>query len=414
MIVNHKDRNLLRNLAQQVAEIAARPEQEERRQRWYAHNRLEHGKPLVFCSPEGSWMEILPQEVLQAEDPLLRGWEYGLRMRLYIWEHFQDDEVIDNVFSIGHAITTTGWGLQPRYVHSGTQRGAYVWEAPVKEPADLEKLHPPETTVDAEATRRNLEQAQDLFGDLLDVRLHNSHWWSLGLIGEWAQLRGLEQIMLDMCENPEFTHRAMRILTEGKLQWLQSLEDQGLLSLNNGNHYVGSGGFGFTHELPAAGFDGEHVRLCDMWGFAEAQEISGVSPAMHEEFVLQYQLPVLERFGLNCYGCCEPLHHKLDLVKKVPRLRRVSISPWADLRASAEALQDRTIFSWKPNPADLAAVTFDPDRIRAGIREMLEITRDCIVEIILKDTHTCNHEPERFDQWTQITQEEAHRAAERG
>jgi hypothetical protein len=65
-----------------------------------------------------------------------------------------------------------------------------------------------------------------------------------------------------------------------------------------------------------------------MWGFCEAQTMSEVSPAMHEEFVLRYQLPVLERFGLNCYGCCEPLHLKLQMLKRrVPRLRRVSISP---------------------------------------------------------------------------------------
>ena len=63
--------------------------------------------------------------------------------------------------------------------------------------------------------------------------------------------------------------------------------------------------------------------------------------------------------------------------------------------------------------AEIAAVTFHPERIRAGIREMLDLTQDCIVEIILKDTHTCNHEPERFYRWTQIAQEEAHRAAVR-
>jgi hypothetical protein len=146
-----------------------------------------------------------------------------------------------------------------------------------------------------------------------------------------------------------------------------------------------------------------------MWGFAEAQEISGVSPAMHEEFVLQYQIPLLERFGLNCYGCCEPLHHKLSIVKKVPRLRRISISPWCDRKIAAEELQNRYIYSWKPNPADIAAVRFDPDRVRAYIRETLEITRGCVVEIILKDTHTCCNEPQRFDMWTRIAREEVDR-----
>jgi hypothetical protein len=149
-----------------------------------------------------------------------------------------------------------------------------------------------------------------------------------------------------------------------------------------------------------------------MWGFCEAQTMSEVSPAMHDEFVLTYQLPILERFGLNCYGCCEPLHLKLDLLTaKVPRMRRISISPWADKRVSAEKLGGDFIFSWKPNPAALAAVEFDTEWVRQDIRETVDIAREhgCVLEMIIKDTHTCNHQPWRFDEWCRIAMEEAER-----
>ena len=140
----------------------------------------------------------------------------------------------------------------------------------------------------------------------------------------------------------------------------------------------------------------------------------GLSPAMWEEFVLEYHLPFLERFGLNCFGCCEPLHDRLEILKsRVPRLRRISISAWADRAIAAESLQDQYIYSWKPNPAHLAAIHFDAEALRRHIRETLEITRGCVVEMILKDTHTCNHHPDRFDLWAQIAQEEAERAAAR-
>ena len=133
--------------------------------------------------------------------------------------------------------------------------------------------------------------------------------------------------------------------------------------------------------------------------------MSEVSPAMHEEFVLPYQLPILERFGLNCYGCCEPLDRKLEfLMARVPRLRRVSISPWADVRRSAEQLQGNVIFSWKPNPAPLAAIAFDDQAVRRDLRRTLEIAAEhgCVIEVVLKDTHTCNGDPQRFDRWAQI------------
>ena len=120
------------------------------------------------------------------------------------------------------------------------------------------------------------------------------------------RLRGLEQFMLDMIEHPDELHRLMAFLRDGHLAKLEWLEQNELLSLNNDGTYVGSGGFGWSHRATAAGLCG-HVRARDMWGFAESQETVGVSPTMFAEFVLPYQLPILERFGLNCYGCCEPL-----------------------------------------------------------------------------------------------------------
>ena len=407
--MTERERNVIRGLARRVAETAARPEQEERRRLWYAQNRLEPIRPLVFCSPEGAWVELLPECALECEDEGARGIERGLRMRLYAAEHFHDDEVCDRAYNVNRVVHSSGWGIGPRYTHPGFARGAYNWEPPIKTRADIEKIQMPQITYDERATRRSLEFHEELLGDILEVSLVGRFWWALGLIDEWTVLRGITQTFWDMSDAPDMVHAGMRRLMEGKLAWLEALEAQGLLSLNNGNDYVGSGGFGFSDELPAPDFDG-HARLCDLWGFCEAQSMSEVSPAMHEEFVLRYQLPILERFGLNCYGCCEPLHHHLHVLKReVPRLRRVSISPWADKRVSAEALGGAIIFSWKPNPAPLAGVSFDEKWVRQDIGETIRIAQEhgCVLEIILKDTHTCNHEPQRFDEWTMIAMEEA-------
>jgi hypothetical protein len=128
---------------------------------------------------------------------------------------------------------------------------------------------------------------------------------------------------------------------------------------------------------------------------------------MFETFVLVYQLPLLERFGLNCYGCCEPLDIRWHLVKQIPRLRRVSVSPWCSLEKMAENLQDRYIFSMKPNPSLVVVDAFDEERIRAGLREAFRITRGCRVEAILKDCHTIQNDPTRLTRWVRIAREEA-------
>jgi hypothetical protein len=207
-----------------------------------------------------------------------------------------------------------------------------------------------------------------------------------------------------MYDNPEWLHSVMAFLRDGTMRELDVLEREGVLSLNNENDYVGSGGLGYSRELPASDFDGK-VRACDMWGFAESQELTAVGPAMFEEFALRYQMPLLSRFGLNCYGCCEPLDAKYEAIKKVPNLRRVSVSPFADLQRAAEALQSDYIFSWKPHPADLAARSFDEDCVRSMVGHALEAARGCVLEMILKDTHTCNSEPERFDLWNRVVRE---------
>ena len=53
---------------------------------------------------------------------------------------------------------------------------------------------------------------------------------------------------------------------------------------------------------------------------------------------------------------------------------------------------------------------FDPRRIRGYIQHAVEVTQGCVMEMILKDTHTCEHHPERFTIWTDIAQEVAAQA----
>jgi hypothetical protein len=197
----------------------------------------------------------------------------------------------------------------------------------------------------------------------------------------------------------------MDLVTSSIIAEAEYLETHGYLTLNNRGEYNDSGAIGYSHELPAPDYDGQRVRLKDLWGFGVAQELSLVGQAQHEEFVLNYQLRLLERYGLNAYGCCEPYTRKYDMLSRVPRLRRVSVSPWSDVRIAAERLGDRCIFSWKPNPAMLVG-EFSMDLVRQNIRETLQTAKGCRVEMILKDTITVNYEPERLDTWARIAREE--------
>ena len=212
--------------------------------------------------------------------------------------------------------------------------------------------------------------------------------------------------MYDMIDRPDFVHEVMIFLETGYQKWLDQLVELNLLSLNNDNTYQSTGGNGYTDKLPAPGFDPQRVRTIDMWASSESQEFQIVSPEMHAEFALQYEKRLLARFGLNGYGCCEDLSDKLDLVFTIPNIRRISISPFADVDTCAPQVKGDYIFSWKPHPAQLIG-EFDEDLIRGYLSHTLELASQYgnVLEIILKDTHTCQHHPERFDRWTQICRE---------
>ena len=405
LTISAADRAILRRLAAQVAELAARPMEQEKRDLWYQHNALQPTRPLIFCDPENGWNEIIPPSALECEGELARSWEMSLRKEIFWGAEMRDDRVVEPCFDVPHVFTDSGWGLQEKRI-GGEEGGSYTWEPPLRDWEDLGRLHFPQVAVNTQATARLRALAEETLGDLLTVRVKTAWWWSLGMTQTLINLRGLGQMMYDMVDHPGELHRLMAFLRDGHLAKLDWLEQEGLLSLNNDGTYVGSGGFGWTHELPAPDFNGR-VRTCDMWGFAESQETVGVSPDMFAEFVLYYQLPILQRFGLNCYGCCEPLDKRWRFVQQVPRLRRVSVSPWSNVRTMAENLGDRYIFSYKPAPSDLALPSFDEERIRAGLREVMRITRDCRVEVIMKDNHTIGRDPRRVIRWVQIAREEA-------
>jgi hypothetical protein len=77
----------------------------------------------------------------------------------------------------------------------------------------------------------------------------------------------------------------------------------------------------------------------------------------------------------------------------------------------ADYLEDRYILSIKAHPGTVARPRLDGEAVRHGIRQALEITRGCVVEIIMKDNHTIGGRPANLVEWCAIAKEEAQRIA---
>jgi hypothetical protein len=408
LFVSSHDRGVLRALAEQVAAIAARTSMAECRELWAAHNMLGSTRPLVFCDPENGWNEVITSDQLASQGKLARGWEMGLRKEIFWGDRMGDDKPVEPFFDVPYTVGPDDWGLGAIFYQTQAT-GSYVWDAPIRDyDSDLPRLHSPPVEIDWGTTNGCLAIANDVLGDLLSVRLKGSWWWSLGLTWTAATLRGLQNILLDFIDQPDGLKELLAIISRGHLDKLRFLEANGLLSLNNDGTYVGSGGFGYTDELPASDFVGT-VRCRDMWGFTESQETVSVSPAMYEEFVFPYEKPIMDRFGLTCYGCCEPLDSRWHVVKRHHGLRRVSCSPWCDLRKMASLAEDQYILSVKAHPGAVAGAKINGEAIRHDIRTILDQTRGCVVEIIMKDNHTIGGRPENVTEWCEIAKHESKR-----
>lgn len=403
--MNHmnRDREILRGLAYRTAHLASSPRMEKLREEWKLHNALHSPRPMLCVSPEGSWREILGEKDLLCQDPVMRSFEYRLRQKLYWAEEIGDDTPVSGYFNIPYAVR------ESFYLENGednqekvSDTGSFHYRKLLENLEEgMGRLRRRQVTLDRAVSESLFAAAEEAFGDLLSIRYRGAFWWTLGITAEVIKLIGLEDLMVDMYDDPQGLHKLMAWFRDEHLHLMDQYENLGILTLNNEDDLIASGGIGYTEELPRSTGG---VSYGDLWGFSESQETVGISPQMFGEFIFPYQLPMLERFGINCYGCCEPVEGRWEWIRTIPRLRRISVSPWSSQEEMRDLLGKRYIFSRKPNPSYVCS-GFNEEEIRRDLQRTLAMAPDLNLEIILKDTHTVEGHPERLRRWVEIARE---------
>ncbi|MHB9035719.1 MAG: hypothetical protein ACYC64_03570 [Armatimonadota bacterium] len=406
-MIRFEDKSILRRLAEKYAKIASLPVQKETVREWLRHNSLRPGRPLVWIN-EIPWHEMCVDDelILQCKDEFPRSIEWNLRKTIYQWNHMRGDMVVEPVYYSPLVIHDTGFGIKEESVLIAQSNTGEVYShgyhSQISDEKDIDKIKDPVITHDVEATERNYHTLKSIIGDILPVR-------KCGIVHEWfapwdqlVMWWGAEQPLLDMVMRPELVHMAMDRLVNAHLARLRQWEEFGLLSVTSGNYRVGSGGLGYSDEILSVDSIQEGVKSGDQWGCSTAQIFSCVSAEMHAEFALQYEKRWLEKFAVSYYGCCEPLHDKLDILSSIPNLRKVSMSTWADVDKAAPLVADKYVFSHKPNPAIFAVDDYNPQQARNNLTEVLKKTDGCVVEIIMKDISTVRNDPKRLWRWAEM------------
>jgi hypothetical protein len=415
IILSQQDKDVLRALAAEVAAIAALPVHAEKAALWTRLNDLDSARPMVWAN-EICWNEMNVDDELtvRAEHPWAQDQERELRKTIYQWKHLPGDMVVDDFLTCPLAFHSTDFGIMEDVDIVKTDDENDIvsrhFNIQINEPADIEKIKMPVVTHNAEATRIRYETMCAVYEGILTVKkVGQTHIWYSPwdyLIRWW----GIQEAMMDMIARPDMVHEAVDRMVDAWMVELDQLVAQNLLSLDNTNCRVGSGGYGYISSLPGDDFDPDHVKPRNMWGCSNAQIFAAVSPEMHWDFAIEHDMRWLERWGVTYYGCCEPLDGKLDVLRRIPNLRKISASPWCNTRRVIDGMGTDYVISHKPNPAILAEKNWDPAQARKSIRAFLDVTEgNCHVELIMKDISTVRHDPKRLWEWTAIAMEEAQR-----
>ena len=403
------DETVLRRLAEKVSEIAAKPEMETKKQLWIDNHDLKTDSPVVFVDPENGWNEVLTEEVFECEDPLARTWENILRKDILSADTIRDDRVITANFDVPWYYTDDGYGIEPKIEYTDKKGGAYhVLPAIEDYDDDFEKLHFPKIEVDYAKTQEIMDLARRTFDGLLLPRMSMKWNWDDTLFCNYVQLRGMEDFMCDCAVEPEWVSRMTNWFVDGSIARFEEFEKAGLLSLNNDETYLGTGGQGYLSKLPAEGFDGK-VRMKDMWVTLQAQETVSINPDQFGELILPAFIKLSEKFGYAHYGCCEPYNKRWKWLKQIPNLLHVSVSPWADFSTVPELLGTDYIASVKLKPTPLAMPYMNEDNVRKDCRMAAEQTKGGVCEFIMKDNHTIGGDINHLVRWVEIMREEIDR-----
>ncbi len=413
-IITEKDRYRILELARRWVEIADSDEMKKRKKLWKALKDLSPKRPMVLFETL-SVAGFVTDEDIQCENSILRNIEKTMLYSIRQYELLNDDIVLETYYRIPWKVTRSNYGVDI-VEHHAENSLAYISNFPIQEPDDFHKLKERTFTVNREQTLSLKNLLEEIFGDILAVRVGNFDNFFpdlgftpftgnnfIGITMDLFKLIGNDNMLLWTYDQPELLHSFLRYLCDDRLRFYRWLKDEHLLDFNTDNQFAGPSSYGYVSDLPALDSK-EQVDVKDVWAWPESQETTPVSPKMFDEIFLPYIAEVAHLFGLTYYGCCEPVHDRIEsIIKNLPNLRSISVSGWNDFYKLAEALGKKYVYSRKPTPSFISGKYPHWPAAEKDIRDTFTAARDCNLEFIVRDVYDIDGDLPRLRKWVDMT-----------
>ncbi len=399
---------IINQLVAEVLAAAADPKYARLKDMWTRHNRLRKVGPLpvsvhLHRGYTETWKELIPPAELVSSDPLARDVELQLRQKLFRHYHLPDDEVLLPTIWLDPVRPAGGpdrlWGVPLEHVDTHDPKGAYAFQPAVRDEADLARLRYPAYEIDADKTDELVTRVRELMDDRLPVKLSANELSAVP--GEdLVKFLGWENYLFYFIEKPAFVHRLMDFLTEGFLAYQQDREAKGGVEAEDT--------WKFRTHYEELGPDEPPDRLRSCWLYVAAQSTGTISPAMYAEFVQPYNERLVGLYGewRIYYHGCEDLTPKLDIIAKLPGLRRFDVSAWTDLAACVRKFERRVVLEVQVHPGK-TILEEDPAEWRRELRRLVDLAGDCVADLNLADVQTVKGDRTLLGRWAQMARDVA-------
>ena len=402
--ITPKDRERLRSLAHRQMELAHSAENERIMKMWKALEAGRRETPTVRLLFSNFTDEVITP-YMECEGETARNMEWRFLWNMVGRELFGDDTPTAPFYQVGWHTWAQPFGLSPHFTRAKDKadKGFHIEPLICDLEEDFDKLWGGSFGVDREGTRAELELTNEIFGDILPVKM------TMGCLGgsitnPLIALMGMENYYLSMYDCPDKLHELMDRATSFYEAYYDFLEREKLLLPTTGFAPLAQESYCFTNELPE-----ENVtKTTQCWGFLESQETTAVSPETYGEFAWEYMDRLVKRYGLLSYGCCERVDALWEgYLSKWKNLRKLSVSPFNNEPQIGEYLRGTNVVYYSKPRAEFVTNPgpLDEDALRKYFKMVCESASGCLFEMAQREVGTIYGDVQRGRRYVEIAKE---------
>jgi hypothetical protein len=397
------DLKRLRELAKKQIELANTPVMEQLKKDWVNSNDCVAGtRPMVTIELWTFNEEVVPNFV-QCESEEARAIEQGFLYNFLNHELFGDDQVVKDYYPVTHNRPFNLFGINAKRLNAGNKEVntiGYAEDHPIVDlEDDFHKLQKSTYSVDTKATYERIDMLNELFGDILPVKLEGNCIPAMPN-QKIVSLMGMETMLFSMYDYPELYKKMMEKAVVDYTEWFRFLEKNNAVVPTTGGGGLSAGSLCYTNKLPATA-----NKVNQVWGYMDSQETVSISPQMFGEFVFPYYKQISDQFAALSYGCCEPVDPIWDdYLSKLENLRKVSISPWCKEEVMGEKLKGKPIvYQRKPDPTMIGVnKILDEDLVIQNIAKTCKAAKGCTLEITQRDVYTIHNDYSKVKRYIEL------------